>query len=147
MPSEKYEYPRCKSQWLHGSIAAPSRIPIATRPLGPIQLLSNAYFRKKVTALISARIPMRFSQRPPMSVSKSRIEELFCCELCSGGAAKTLNSGGGKGTSRGLGISFDFTGIGGAAGRGASICAGSGDWLGGAGSCTEGATAAVPRDS
>ena len=45
-------------------MAAPKRIPIATRPEGPIQLLSNAYFKKKDTATIKARMPIRLSQRP-----------------------------------------------------------------------------------
>src|ERR1700730_9551489 len=86
-------------------MAAPSRTPIATRPLGPIQLLSNAYFKKKVTALIRATIPMRFSQRPPIRVSRSRAEEFLACELWSGGAAKTCTSLGRETTSRECGSS------------------------------------------
>src|SRR2546425_6552663 len=75
---------------------------MATRPLGPIQLLSKAYFRKKVIALMMATMPMRFSQRPPIKVSKSRLDEDFVFELWSGGAAKTLTCGEGK-TSGGWG--------------------------------------------
>src|SRR5713101_9123953 len=52
-------------------MALPRRIPIPTRPVGPIQLLSKAYFRKKVTARRSATMPTRFSQRPAMRVSRS----------------------------------------------------------------------------
>ncbi len=47
---------------------------MATRPLGPIQLLSKAYFRKKATAPMIATMPMRFIHRPPMSVSRSKAE-------------------------------------------------------------------------
>jgi hypothetical protein len=79
-------------------------MPMATRPLGPIQLLSNAYFRKKVTARINAVMPIRFSQRPPTIVSQSSVEVLDC-EACSGGAAKILTWGGREESSRGLGVS------------------------------------------
>lgn len=42
-----------------------------TRPVGPIQLLSKAYFKKKLTAKISATMATRFSQRPAMRDSRS----------------------------------------------------------------------------
>src|ERR1700733_11249253 len=74
MPSEKYEYPRPSSHWLQASIAAPRNSPMATRPVGPIQLLSKAYFRKRQTATMSARMPSRLNQLPPIRDSRS-------CEL------------------------------------------------------------------
>src|SRR5580704_4744003 len=71
MPSEKYEYPRPGSHWLQGSIAAPRNTPMATRPVGPIQSLSKAYLRNRQTATMSARMPRRLNQLPPMRDSRS----------------------------------------------------------------------------
>src|SRR6202041_1171580 len=48
----------------------PASRPIPTRPRGPTQLLSNAYFRKNVTANSRARIPTEISQRPAPTPSK-----------------------------------------------------------------------------
>src|SRR5215471_5290974 len=53
-------------------MAAPSSKPIAMRPEGPIQLLSNAYLRKSDTATIRARMPSRLNQPPPITDSRSR---------------------------------------------------------------------------
>src|SRR5690348_11476076 len=77
---------------------------MATRPLGPIQLLSNAYLKKNVVAQSKATMPMRCSQRPPIIVSQSSVEEDLACEALTGGTAKTLDSGGCAVSSRGLGI-------------------------------------------
>ena len=61
-------------------MAAPRRIPIATRPEGPIRLLSNAYLRKKETATIKARMPIRLSQRPAIRPSRSAGATFACVE-------------------------------------------------------------------
>jgi len=66
---------------------------MATRPAGPIQLLSKAYFRKKETPTRSARMPMRLNQRAPMVVSRSSWDKFWGFAVCKGGAAKTLTRG------------------------------------------------------
>src|ERR1043166_9607245 len=52
-------------------MTAPSRIPMATRPVGPIQLLSNASFRKYETANRSATRPIRLNHFPAIRLSMS----------------------------------------------------------------------------
>src|SRR5262249_8202980 len=79
-----------RSHWLQGSRHAPIKTPMATRPAGPIQLLSKAYFKKNETPKSSARMPMRLNQRAPMVVSRSSCSAPCDFEACSGGAAKTL---------------------------------------------------------
>src|SRR5438445_3509847 len=48
----------------------PAINPIATRPAGPIQLLSNANFRKYATPIRMAKTPTRFSQYLPIFSSR-----------------------------------------------------------------------------
>src|ERR1700682_1603969 len=54
-------------------MATPAIRPMATRPLGPIQPLSNAYFRKYAAPKSMATIPMRFSQTLPILPSRSPV--------------------------------------------------------------------------
>src|SRR5205809_916490 len=49
----------------------PAIRPMAMRPVGPIQPLSNAYFRKYETPIRTAAIPIRFSQCDPIRDSRS----------------------------------------------------------------------------
>jgi hypothetical protein len=58
MPSAEVGVTFAQEPVAPGKHGAPKRIPIATRPEGPIQLLSNAYLRKKETATIKARMPI-----------------------------------------------------------------------------------------
>src|SRR2546430_17696748 len=87
------------SQLLHGIIAPPRRIPIITRPDGPIQLLANASFRKYEIATSNATIPMRLNQRPAMTVSRSAESESLGSDVCSGGGAKPVREDWGTGAS------------------------------------------------
>src|SRR5438552_17209130 len=48
----------------------PASKPMAMRPLGPIQLFSNAYFRKKETPIRMATMPIRLDHCCPMRVSR-----------------------------------------------------------------------------
>ena len=50
----------------------PAATPIATRPAGWIQPLSNAYFRKKPMPTVTASAPMRLSHVPPSAPSSLR---------------------------------------------------------------------------
>jgi len=50
----------------------PAISPMATRPAGPIQLLSNANFKKYEMPIRTAVIPMRLSHCEPMRDSRSR---------------------------------------------------------------------------
>src|SRR5438270_9617677 len=68
---EKSWYPRVRNRSLQTTTAMPASRPMVTRPAGPIQLLSNAYFRKYATPISTAEMPMRFSQCEPMRDSKS----------------------------------------------------------------------------
>src|SRR2546430_6596073 len=104
------------SQLLHGIIAPPRRIPIITRPDGPIQLLSNASFRKYEIATSNATIPMRLNQRPAMTVSRSAESESLGSDVCSGGGPKTAQKGRGAGAGPpGFGRGGHGSGRGGAA--------------------------------
>src|SRR5438309_11943082 len=71
----------------------PARSPIATRPAGPIHLLSKAYFRKYETPIRRAAMPIRFSQCEPMRDSRSI--------SCSGDAVAGVDGIGGSGASGG----------------------------------------------
>src|ERR1700676_4475476 len=68
---EKMTYPRWRKFSLQTTMAMPASSPMATRPAGPIQLLSKANFRKYETPINTAVIPIRFSQWEPMRDSKS----------------------------------------------------------------------------
>src|SRR5882762_1553767 len=59
-------YPRCRKFSLQTTMAIPANSPMATRPAGPIQLLSKANFRKYETPINTAVMPIRFSQCEPM---------------------------------------------------------------------------------
>src|SRR6202042_355942 len=116
MPSEKYEYPRPSSHWLQGTIAAAAKSPMATRPVGPIQLLSKAYFRKRQTATMSARMPSRLNQLPPIRDSRScelvveawaigaKVGELGAIRAVGADAEAVDRTGGAGGT--GCGVTF-----------------------------------------
>src|SRR5579863_573278 len=86
-PSEKYVQPRRRIGSLATSTPVPASRPSVTRPIGPIQSLSNAYLRKNDIAMRIADKPMTFSHLPPMSDSMSR-SELTNDFDCSGGAAE-----------------------------------------------------------
>src|SRR5437660_8784166 len=78
-------------------------MPMATRPEGPIELLSKADFNPKEKPTNRATMAMRFSQRPPITVSRSLVSEAFPCDVCRGGGAKPLPENEGA-TSRGLAV-------------------------------------------
>src|ERR1700736_4176165 len=67
----KMTYPRWRKFSLQTTMAMPASSPMATRPAGPIQLLSKANFRKYETPINTAVIPIRFSQCEPIRDSKS----------------------------------------------------------------------------
>src|SRR5262249_38633453 len=100
MPSEKYLYPRASSHWLHGSMHAPSRMPIATRPVGPIHLLSKAYFTPREIAMRSATMPIRENHRPAIRFSMSMGADLCARGIFWGVLGATFN-GGAPGPERG----------------------------------------------
>ncbi len=64
-------YPRRRKFSLQTTMAMPASSPMATRPAGPIQLLSKANFRKYETPINTAVMPIRFSQCEPMRDSRS----------------------------------------------------------------------------
>src|SRR5579862_4694894 len=64
-------YPRWRKFSLQITTAMPASNPMATRPAGPIQLLSKANFRKYETPISTAVMPIRFSQCDPMRDSRS----------------------------------------------------------------------------
>ena len=65
-------YPFDRNRSLQSTRAMPAISPMVTRPAGPIQLLSNANFKKYEMPIRTAVIPMRLSHCEPMRDSRSR---------------------------------------------------------------------------
>src|SRR5713101_8646259 len=94
-------YPRWRKFSLQTTMAMPARSPMATRPVGPIQLLSKANFRKYETPINTAVMPIRFSQCEPIRDSRSALPWL-AGEIIGGlggmtGAAGFCSAEGGDG--------------------------------------------------
>ena len=73
---------------------------MATRPVGPTQSFSKAKRRKKAAPKSRIRMPMRFSQRPAISDSRSRSRQFrTSAPVPSGDVGRPAPSGGGLGGS------------------------------------------------
>src|SRR3954468_19346789 len=99
MPTALREYektvcPLLRNRSLHQITRIPAIRPMETRPVGPIQLLSNASLIKYETPINTAAIPIRFNHSLPIFDSKSGVSAFFAAVARGWGGACTGGIGG-----------------------------------------------------